>query len=294
MQLNNSTKNKKKVIVTGAAGFLGKGLVLKLLKENYYVISVDKKNPKIKSSNHRYYKCSIKNFFLKKKIGNIFSIIHLAADPRNNYYYLKPELALENISNMLIILNYLKKPKIKPLLIFSSTKQIEKDAQTANLGPYSISKKTCEELIEFYSKYYGVKYNIIRLSDIYSVKNNPKNKALIKILNKSKNNEKIIVSNKKHNFEYISVENIYEGIIKILKRKLNFRHINFYGSKINILKLIKQINRYLNSKSKIVFGKSVDSRILFKKNKILNYRISKKNLFEKNLKLIIKNELKIK
>ena len=44
-------QNKKKIIVTGAAGFIGKNLVLRLLKENYYVLSVDYKNPNIK---HKY------------------------------------------------------------------------------------------------------------------------------------------------------------------------------------------------------------------------------------------------
>ena len=67
MQLKNSIKNKKKIVVTGAGGFLGKSVALNLLKNNYYVISVDLKNPNIKSSNHRYYKSTVKNFFSKKK-----------------------------------------------------------------------------------------------------------------------------------------------------------------------------------------------------------------------------------
>ena len=45
MQLNTLQK-KKKGYCYWSRWFL-KGLVLKLLKENYYVISVDKKNPKI-------------------------------------------------------------------------------------------------------------------------------------------------------------------------------------------------------------------------------------------------------
>ena len=61
-------QNKKKIIVTGAAGFIGKNLVLRLLKENYYVLSVDYKNPNIKNKNHKFHKSSIKRFFYKKKI----------------------------------------------------------------------------------------------------------------------------------------------------------------------------------------------------------------------------------
>ena len=108
MQLKSSILNKKKIIVSGAAGFVGRNIVQKLLKENYYVISVDIKDPKIKSNNHKYYKLSVKSFFSKKKIENLYAIIHLASDPRNNYYYLKPELALDNISNTFLILTYIK------------------------------------------------------------------------------------------------------------------------------------------------------------------------------------------
>ena len=149
MQSKNSTLNKKKIVITGAAGFVGRNVVQKLIRENCFVISVDMKDPKIKSKYHKFYKSTVKNFFLKKKIKNLHAIIHLASDPRNNYYYIKPDLALENISNTFLVLNYIKSLKIKPMLIFSSTKQIELDIKEKNLGPYSISKKFSEEIIVF-------------------------------------------------------------------------------------------------------------------------------------------------
>ena len=67
MQSKNSTLNKKKIIITGAAGFVGRNVVQKLIRENYFVISVDMKDPKIKSKYHKFYKSTVKNFFLKKK-----------------------------------------------------------------------------------------------------------------------------------------------------------------------------------------------------------------------------------
>ena len=294
MQLKSSILNKKKIIVTGAAGFVGRNIVQKLLKENYHVISVDIKDPKIKSKNHKYYKLSVKSFFSKKKIENLYAIIHLASDPRNNYYYLKPELALENISNTFLILGYIKNLKIKPVLIFSSTKQIELDTLAKDMGPYSISKKSSEELINFYSKNYGFRSYIIRFTEVFSMHDNPKNKALIKFISKSKKNENISIDNTNHNFEYISIEAICDGVIKILKNKIKYRYINFYGNKINILSLLMKIKRILNSNSKIIIKKLIKKKSDLKESKILNYKVNKNNLFYSKLKLIIGNEVKNK
>lgn len=293
MLLKNSIQSKKKIIVTGSLGFVGKNIVQKLLDENYFVISIDIKDTSIKSKNFKHFKTSVENFFKKKKIDNVYAIIDLAADPRNNYYYLKPELALKNISNIFLILNYIKSFKKKPILIFSSTKQIETDELAKNKGPYSISKKFSEELIDFYYKNFGVLSHVIRFSDVFSINNNPKNKALIKFINKSKKNENIIVDNINHNFEYISIEAICEGIIKILKKKIKYRYINFYGNKINILSLLKKINKILNSNSKIIVKKKKEKNIS-KKNNILNYKVIKNNLFVSKINLIVNNAIKKK
>ncbi len=292
MQSNHFIKNKKKIVITGAAGFVGKSVVKKLLKHNYFVISVDVKDPKIKSKNHRYFETNIKDFFLNKKIGKIFAIIHLAADPRNNLYYLKPELALENISNTFIILNYINSLKEKPILIFSSTKQIELDALSNNLGPYSISKKSSEELINFYYRNFSINSYIIRFTEVFSIKDNPKNKALRKFIKKCAKNENITIDNKKHIFEFINIDIICDGIIKILDNKIKSRHINFYGNKINILELLKKIKKIIKSKSKVIIKQNLNRKSYSKSKKNFNYKLKKKELFISNLDRLVENELK--
>ena len=195
---------------------------------------------------------------------------------------------------MLVILDFIKNSKSEPTLIFSSTKTIENDILAKNMGPYSISKRACEELIGFYSRYYKVKFHIIRFNEVFSIKNNPKNKALVKLLHKSENNEKIFIDNKNHNFEYFNLEVICEGIVKILKEKIKYQFINFYGEKINILQLVTKINKILNSNSKIVIKKQTNKKSLVINNKTLYHKVSEKNKFFSNLHLIIKNEFKTK
>ena len=291
MQSKNSSKNKKKIVITGAAGFVGRNVVQKLLRENYFVISVDMKDPKIKSKYHKFYKSTVKNFFLEKKIKNLHAIIHLASDPRNNYYYIKPDLALENISNTFLVLNYIKNLKIKPMLIFSSTKQIELDIKEKNMGPYSISKKFSEEIINFYTKNYGIKSFIIRFTEVFSMNDNPKNKALKKLIDRCSKNKEIVVDDKNHNFEFISIDVICKGIVKILKNRIKSRFINFYGNKLNIMDLLKKIKRNLKSKSKIKVIKRSKKKFSTKIYKEVNFKLIKTELFTSKLNKLIKNEL---
>ena len=168
------------------------------------------------------------------------------------------------------------------------------DTLAKNMGPYSISKKSSEELINFYSKNYGFRSYIIRFTEVFSMHDNPKNKALIKFISKSKKNENISIDNTNHNFEYISIEAICDGVIKILKNKIKYRYINFYGNKINILSLLMKIKRILNSNSKIIIKKLIKKKSDLKESKILNYKVNKNNLFYSKLKLIIGNEVKNK
>lgn len=290
MQSKNSIKNKKKIIVIGASGFIGKNIVKELIEKNYYVISLDKKNFKIQSTNHKFYKSTIKKFFKKKLvIKNLHSIIHLAEDARNNFYQIKPELALENIDNVFCILNYIKGLKKKPLFIYSSSKQIELDALSKSTNPYSMSKKFNEDIISFYSKKIGIKYFVVRFTDVFSLKNNPKEKALKILISRIKKNQNIYVDNVNHNFEYVSIKSITTGIIKILKNRINQQHINFYGNQINIIDLLKKIKKILNSNSKIIIKKK-NKKFLFSKIKILKYKLTKNDNFNYKLKLIIRNE----
>ena len=291
MQSKNSTLNKKKIVITGAAGFVGRNVVQKLIRENCFVISVDMKDPKIKSKYHKFYKSTVKNFFLKKKIKNLHAIIHLASDPRNNYYYIKPDLALENISNTFLVLNYIKSLKIKPMLIFSSTKQIELDIKEKNLGPYSISKKYNKKIISFYSKNYGIKSFIIRFTEVFSMNDNPKNKALKKFIDRCSKNKDIVKDDKKNNFEFISIDVICKGIVKILKDRIKSRFINFYGNKLNIIDLLKKIIKNLKSNSKIKIIKKSKKKISIKINKEVDFKLIKTELFTSKLNKLIKNEL---
>jgi nucleoside-diphosphate-sugar epimerase len=270
-------KKIKKIIITGGSGYLGK-ILTKYLSKNYKIITIDKKNFNSNLKNHIHISTDLKSFFDKRKLSEIYAIIHLAGESRNSSYNSYPKLGLENVKNIYSILESIVKVKKKPKLIFASTKQIENDLLTQNSNSYSISKKFCEDLIIHYIKTYKISASIVRFSDIFSLTSNPSEKAFGKFLKLIKENKKIIVDNKKHNFELIDTKIIEKNMNLILKKRKNC-FLKIYGEKINIVDLINSIKKLYNSRSKIIFrdkSNSVRKNKIFIKSKII---FSKKNFF---------------
>ena len=283
-------KNKK-IIVTGGSGYLGQYIVNELIKK-YQVISIDKKKINLINKNYSMVKGSLKNFFRKTKIDEIYAIIHLAtAETRSNLYLNNPDLGLQNISDMQHVLDAIKISKKKPILIFTSSKQIENDHKNFIKNTYSLSKEFCENLAIFYSKNYDVKTYILRISDIFSLFDNSPKKALMVLIKKSLKNEQIKIYDSNHFFEYISIQYIVSGITKILNIKNHqTKQINFYGKKIEIISLVQKIKKLTKSRSKVHI-KKINSNILEKVN-IEHYKMKKKWLFDSALLTIIKEAKK--
>lgn len=278
-------KNKK-IIITGGAGFLGKFLT-KFLADKYKIITIDTKNIKKISKNHYHVKSNIIDYFKLIKLENIYAIIHLAGESRNNKYYIKPEKALDNIKNIYSILNSIAKSKKKPILIFTSSKQIDNDLKSNTIAPYSISKKFCEDLIIFYSKNYRFKVSILRLSDLFCKIYNPKNRALGQIINRAKENKRIFINNKNHTFEFVDIELVGKIVYSILKKRRKNFFLKIYGKKVNIKNLIKFITSEYNSKSKIKITNSKRSIVFKEKTFKWLTQFYSKNLFFSDLKKLI-------
>ena len=121
---------KKKVIVTGCAGFIGSNLVDRLLRGNYFVIGLDNlstgqlrfiKKP-LKNINFKFIKLDLLN---TKKLEKIFDnseiIFHFAANADVRFGTLYPTKDLEQ--NTIVtsnILEAMRKKKVKKI-VFCST-----------------------------------------------------------------------------------------------------------------------------------------------------------------------------
>ena len=166
---------RKKIVVTGASGYIGSAIVLELCrKENYEVFSLDKE----KSSFSQFILCDITN---KKKLERIFlehrfdCVIHCAAkkavgeSEEMPFSYFK-----HNILGTINILEAMEKSGCKKI-IFSSTacvyKQkkggvfVESDTLEAP-NIYGFTKIQAEQLIQQIARTKKMKYVIFRYFNV--------------------------------------------------------------------------------------------------------------------------------
>ena len=160
-------KNKKKIIVTGSAGFIGYSLCMKLLERGDELLGIDNHNdyydPNLKKSrvkrllkykNYKHFKLDIAN---KKSVNSIFKnfrpkkVINLAAQAGVRYSIQNP-LAYIN-SNVVGFINILENCRLYKIkhLVYASTSSVygantkmpfsENDSANHPLSIYAASKK---------------------------------------------------------------------------------------------------------------------------------------------------------
>ena len=166
---------KNIIVVTGGAGFIGSNLIKYLIKKTKYkIISIDNYSTGTKK-NHAIHKSvkyiKDKNINISKLLKNykkrIKVIFHFGEFSRIYQSFLKPKECLEsNINNSFAVINFAKDNKIK--IIYSATSSaLGNNGKDENLSPYAWAKTKNIELIKNYSKWFGLKYELLYFYNVY-------------------------------------------------------------------------------------------------------------------------------
>jgi nucleoside-diphosphate-sugar epimerase len=182
-----------KILVTGAAGFIGHNVVRFLEQQeheifgldnrtNYGFIPEDELEYLFKERTQRIHTFpmvgDIRNEAdIKQRIGTfgIKTIVHLASFPRQKVVEQNPSLASEvMITGLINLLEAAATFKIKRFVYISSSMvygDFENDVNETTacnpIGQYGIMKYMGEKLVEDYAKKHGFEYVIIRPSAVY-------------------------------------------------------------------------------------------------------------------------------
>ena len=167
---------KNIIIITGGAGFIGSNLIKYLLikETKLKIISIDNystgsiknhvnhKNVKYIKANNIDISKILKNY--KKKIKIIF---HFGEYSRIYQSFLNTKKCLDsNIYNSFEVINYAKDNNIK--IIYSATSSaLGNNGKDENLSPYAWAKTKNIELIKNYSKWFGLKYELLFFYNVY-------------------------------------------------------------------------------------------------------------------------------
>ena len=165
---------KKKIIITGGAGFVGTNLIKFFLsKTKYNIISIDnyssgKKSNHISSPRVKYIKDKTTNISqLIKNPKSINSVFHFGEFARIYQSFLKMNECIDSNSvGTNAVFNFCLKNRIR--LIYSATSaSLGNRGDDKNLSPYAFSKSKNLELLENLKKWFNFKYEVIYFYNVY-------------------------------------------------------------------------------------------------------------------------------
>ena len=277
----------KKILVTGGSGFIGRHVVNSLLKKKYKVTLLDLVDPKRKDV--RFVKGSILNRKLIKSLLKENKIVfHLAAQSDINKSTRDPsKTILINILGTKSLLEESKKSKVRRFIFASTYYPSRKNVRNI----YSTSKNISELLIKNYNVLYGLNYTILKYPTAYGPGNRQVD-AISIFVKKALNNSNIIIhGNGRQKRNYVHVQDIGEGSMLGLNKKLINKSF-FLVSKKNtsIIDVAKLIIKLTESKSKIIINKKKKRLNDFSSNFI--YPKNQNNIFRWQQKYDLKNGLK--
>ena len=252
---------KKIVLITGGAGFIGSSLIKHLIntKSKYKIISLDNystgsiKNH-IKNKNVKYIKGNTKdiNKFFNKIKKDIEVIFHFGEFSRIFQSFANYKKCFEyNIHHSSKVIEFAKDNNIK--IIYSATSSnLGNNGKDENLSPYAWSKSKNIELIKNYSKWFGLKYELVYFYNVYGpgqILNSPM-AAVIGIFEEQykKNKPLTVVKPGNQRRDFTHIDDIINGCYLAWKKGKQ----NEYMLGTQKSYSIKEIAKFFNSKIKFL------------------------------------------
>jgi len=263
---------RKKILVTGGAGFIGSHLVERLasLKAEVSVVDVRIDPKSYFAKNQLGEKCkfnfvdirdkkALQGFFTKNKIDYIF---HLAAEPIVEQAYDNPYLAFEtNVMGTINILDEVRKSKkIKGIIAASSDKaygKLSKNKYTEadplrGDHPYDASKSCMDLVCQTYYETYGTPIVITRFGNVYGEGDINLSRIIPGISEAIIKNATLrLRSDGTHTRDYLYVKDVVDGYIFLLKNfnKCEGEAFNFSSKDaLSVLALIKMTEKILKTR----------------------------------------------
>lgn len=233
-----------KILITGAAGFIGFHLSKKLLEQSHQVIGIDNLNnyydPKLKESrleilsqndNFKFDKVDLKD---KKNVEKIFDkyrpeyVINLAAQAGVRYSIENPSAYVDsNLIGFMNILEACRNYPIKHLLYASSSSVYGGNKVTPfstnhnvdhPVSLYAATKKSNELMAHTYSHLYGIPTTGLRFFTVYGPYGRP-DMAYFSFTNAIlKGNPIKIFNHGKMERDFTYIDDIVEGITKLIDK----------------------------------------------------------------------------
>jgi len=262
----------KKILITGATGFVGSHLAELCVEKGYEVVAFDRYNP-----NYSYgwlekskYKDDINFIFgdirdydsVLKAMKGCKIVFHLAALIGIPYSYISPQAYIKtNVEGTYNILESSKHLNTEQTIITSTSEvygtakyvPIDEKHPLSAQSPYSASKIAADQLAMSYWNSFQLPIKIIRPFNIYGPRQSSRAVIPSIIIQTLNNKNEIKLGNIYPSRDFTFVTDTCDAFLAILKMKKSFGNILNVGSnkEYTIEKIAKKIFKKLNSKVKI-------------------------------------------
>jgi len=310
----------KKIVITGAAGFIGSNLVDRLINEGFFVYgidnlitgSLDNISHLNSNNNFEYINHDVTKYIdIKDKIDYVFHF----ASPASPIDYLKyPIQTLKaNAIGGHNALGLAKKNNAK--FILASTSEVygdplehpQKESYFGNVNPigprsiYDEAKRFIESMTISYHVYHKLRVSIVRIFNTYGPRMKiDDGRVLPTFIKQAASNKDLTVNGdgtQTRSFCYI--DDLVNGIVQLMNSEYSYPINIGNDDEVTINEIASTLISILNSESKIIYNELPEDDPLKRKpdltlaKKILNWtpKIDKKDGFEMLIEYYKKNNL---
>lgn len=266
---------RKRILVTGGAGFIGSHLSERLLAEGNEVVCVDnfftgsKENIKHLLQNH-YFEVQRHDicFPLYLEVDEIYN---LACPASPVHYQFDPvQTTKVNVSGSINMLGLAKRLKIK--IFQASTSEVygdpsehpQRESYWGNVNPigpracYDEGKRCAETLFFDYYRQHGIQIKVLRIFNTYGPRMLPNDGRVVSnfIIQALKGEDITVYGDGSHTRSFCYVDDTVEAIIRMMKSPDGFTGPVNAGNpeEVTILNLARKIIELSGSSSKVVFS----------------------------------------
>ena len=264
-----------KILITGAAGFIGSNLADSLLRKNHDVIGIDNlaygKKEQI-PEDVEFHKLDIRDKEIYSLFKDVDYVFHLAAKNCLSDCQKDPlETADINITGTLNIFDAALKNNVKKVIYAETSALYENsnllptpETEIKPNGFYAISKACSHLFADGYKKFKGLNFTGLRYFNVYGPRQDYRRSIppvmsafIIKLL---KNEAPIIYGNGKKKRDFIHVDDINDFHLLCLRdKRTDGKYFNLgTGRNYSILELYNMISKMLNVKISPVFKDNLE------------------------------------
>jgi len=267
----------KRILVTGAAGFIGSNLINKLLElgvevtgiDNFFNGKLSNLEDVIENKKFHFLKGDIRDLnFLIDILKDIDIVYHEAAFTSVPQSILMPDSCNDvNVNGTLNVLNASRQRDIEKIIFASSSSVYgdlpalpkKEDMKRLPISPYGVAKLACEAYMQSYYEVYGLNTASLRYFNVYGPrqKDSPYSGVIAIWLGRLiKNKDLIIFGDGEQSRDFTYINDVVQANLLAAKNNASGEIINIgAGSPIKLTDLAKLVLKITNKKElKIIYA----------------------------------------